>query len=226
MSQSAPTGQGLLQFPVENEEVKRLLDQTLKQQKEWSCETVANTIFPQSLWNPEYDRQHLFDRYMSIWPRIHNEPANRHGTYFQRLIAFRQGEKQVAVNQLEHIIQTYHDGNHRASALQAAIMDPTKDHTDNRQRGFPCMQHVIFTPHPATQALDITGIFANQHIFEKAYGNYLGLYRLGKFMAHELGFTLTRVICIASLARLGNCSKEKLRDLEAKLQRYAIAEQW
>ena len=38
------------------------------------------------------------------------------------------------VNQLEHIIQTWHKGNHRRTALQAGLFDPLKDHTDQPVR--------------------------------------------------------------------------------------------
>ena len=33
----------------------------------------------------------------------------------------------------------------------------------------------------------MTGFYATQYVVERAYGNYLGLCRLGEFMAHEMG---------------------------------------
>jgi hypothetical protein len=41
-----------------------------------------------------------------------------------------------------------------------------------------------------------------QYLFERAYGNYLGLVRLGRFMAHEMGLQLERVVCMAAVAKL------------------------
>jgi len=41
-----------------------------------------------------------------------------------------------------------------------------------------------------------------QYLFERAYGNYLGLKRLGEFMAHEMSLRLERVICIAAVGKL------------------------
>ncbi len=41
-----------------------------------------------------------------------------------------------------------------------------------------------------------------QYLFERAYGNYLGLKRLGDFMAHEMSLTLERVVCIAAVGKL------------------------
>ncbi|MFC1677354.1 hypothetical protein ACFL3G_09880 [Planctomycetota bacterium] len=122
----------------EDEIIRGELDKYLRS----SCNTVANTIFPWSLWNPKIERKQLFERYHNILPLIKKCPANRNGIYFERLIAF--GDNGNTFNQLEHIIQTYLRGNHRPSALQAMIFNPLKDHTNQRQRGFPCLQQIIF----------------------------------------------------------------------------------
>ncbi len=196
--------------PSETPIVRDLLEHKLHDLHCSSIETVASTIFPKSLWNPALDRSTLFNRYLSILPRIRKCRPNVNGTYFERLIAFGDNEP---FNQLEHVIQTYQGGNHRRSALQATIFDPLKDHTDQRQRGFPCLQLINFTPIVEKGSLEVSGFYANQYMFTKAYGNYLGLARLGRFVAHELGFTLTRVICIASNAQLGKENKSALTEL-------------
>ena len=170
--------------PMEVAPIRELLDDALgADEKALSCHEVANTIFPNSLWNPRADRQQLYERYRRIMPRVLRDRRNRYGVYFQRLIAFgHDAAYEGGVNQLEHIIQTWHGGNHRRSALQAAIFDPRKDHTNQRMRGFPCLQQVAFAPQ-APEGLAVTGFYATQYIFERAYGNYLGLCRLGRFMA-------------------------------------------
>ena len=221
-------------IPKEVASIRCLLDNALRaNQKPLSCDTVANTIFPISLWNPEADRQQLYERYERIAPRVLKQPGNRHGVYFQRLIAFGQsrndgtGMHQLAfghspndgagVNQLEHIIQTWHDGNHRRSALHAAIFDPNKDHTNQRMRGFPCLQQVAFAPQ-RPDGLMVTGFYATQYIFERAYGNYLGLCRLGRFMAQEMERQLTQVTCVASLAMRGNRTKGSLQEIADEIR--------
>ena len=182
--------------------IRKLLDDALADdKKQLSCHEVANTIFPISLWNPEADRKQLYERYRRIMPNVLTYRRNRHGVYFQRLIAFGHGSAYGGddVNQLEHIIQTWHGGNRRRSALHAAIFDPYKDHTHQRMRGFPCLQQVAFAPQ-GSDGLAVTGFYATQYIFERAYGNYLGLCRLGRFMAQEMGKQLTQVTCVASRA--------------------------
>ena len=186
--------------PMEVVPIRQCLDNALGAEALSCCE-VANTIFPQSLWNPRKDRQQLYQRYQRIMPRVRRDRRNRYGVYFQRLIAFgHDAVDEEGVNQLEHIIQTWRHGNHRRTALQAAIFDPHKDHTNQRQRGFPCLQQVAFAPQ-GVAGLAVTGFYATQYIFTRAYGNYLGLCRLGRFMAQEMGRQLTQVTCVASPAK-------------------------
>ena len=187
--------------PPEVPDIRRALDEGLRAEgKALSCLQVANTIFPLSLWNPENPRSDLFDRYLKIVHRIRKHRGNRNGVYFQRLIDFGADTKAGEhVNQLEHILATWNQGNHRRSALQASLVDPRLDHTHQRQRGFPCLQQVAFAP-TGDNGLAVTGFYAKQHMFERAYGNYLGLCRLGRFMAHEMGLTLSQVVCIATPA--------------------------
>jgi len=165
-----------------------------------SCEETANTIFPNSLWNPQTDRHSLYARYNKIFPRIRKHRRNRNGVYFQRLIDFGSNGDKHGVNQLEHVISTWRAGNHRRTALQAAIFEPARDHTNQRQRGFPCLQQVAFA-RTKDDGLAVTGFYAMQYIFGRAYGNYLGLCRLGQFMAYEMELTLSRVTCIATPAK-------------------------
>lgn len=204
--------------PVELLPIRRLLDDALGAvNMPISCDEVANTIFPISLWNPQAERSQLYERYLRIMPRVLRKRRNRHGVYFQRLISFgHDSQYEGGVNQLEHIIQTWNRGNHRRSALQAAIFDPREDHSHQRQRGFPCLQQVAFAPQGA-EGLSVTGFYATQYMFQRAYGNYLGLSRLGRFVAHEIDRRLTQVTCVASPA-VREGSKTSFRPLVNGIQ--------
>jgi thymidylate synthase len=205
---------------VENQKIRQRLDAELKRHKKLLCRTVAGTIFPASMWNPNLadNAATLFQRYGRAWSGIKKCPANRKGVYFRRLTAYlHRNSAENPTNQLEHIIATFKEGNHRKSALQASIFDPTRDHSDARILGFPCLQQVTFTPLGDGQ-LSVTGFYAKQLHFEKAYGNYLGLYDLGRFMAHQLGLKLTQVICIASCLELSDLQKFELQSLAADLK--------
>src|SRR5579859_7124705 len=150
----------------EHPHIRARLDKELKRRGENSCATTASTIFPYSMWNPALvnDAETLYKRYDKAWPGIGKCQANRKGVYFRRLTAYQpENHQDGTVNQLQFIIDTYRKkGNHRKSALQASILDPTRDHTHNRQKGFPCLQQVSFTP-LHNGVLSVTGFYATQY---------------------------------------------------------------
>ena len=200
--------------PREIPEVRKNLDKMLESRGRPSCDTVARTIFPLSLWNPKAPRERLYKRYKDILPRLRKYNGNRNGVYFERLIAYgtRRDKQEIPFNQLEHIIQTWNKGNHRRSALKASIFDPFADHTHQRRRGFPCLQQVSFSECKKGM-LAVTGVYATQDVVDKAYGNYVGLHWLGMFMAQEMGLKLDRLTCIATPAVRGQTNKGQLREL-------------
>jgi hypothetical protein len=204
-------------LPRQLPEIQVALDAINKQKSR----TIASTIFPNSLWTPGDNAPRLFARYDRIWPAIAECPLNNKGVYFRRLTSFMPegvpAERQP-INQLQHVIDTFLGGNHRHSALQASIFDPTRDHTNNRRRGFPCLQQVAFDASDGN--LEVTGFYALQHHVPKAYGNYLGLCWLGRFMAHQMGLRLTQVTCMASSLKLGDeITKTSLGPLKETLER-------
>lgn len=179
----------------QNYKLQAKIDSALESNNMQSINTVANTIFPINLWNPEYSRNTLYERYNNVLKHIKRCPLNRYGIYFERMINFKNG-----VNQLEKTIAFYKSGNLRRSAYQIAIWDPLRDLTNTRMRGFPCMQHLVFLC--VRNRLVVIGFFATQYLFERAYGNFLGLCNLGKFMSHELGIPLCEVKCYVGVELL------------------------
>lgn len=185
--------------------VGKLLDNVLLKRGLNSINTVANTIFPLSLYKlSRFNRQRLYDIYINTLPRRRAlDSRNRDGLYFERLIAF--GDIEYS-NQLEFIISEFTKRSGvRTSMLQAAIFDPKRDHKRVAQLGFPCLQHVSFTR--TNNALSINAFYATQQLFDKAYGNILGLVRLGNFMAKEMNLPLERVNCYVGLEKLERVTK-------------------
>jgi hypothetical protein len=205
-------------LPREIPGVQKAIDEVNKQ----TCRTIASTIFPNSLWTPGVtdNANTLYERYGRIWKTVAKCPANNKGVYFRRMTSYKPAgapAEMEPVNQLSHVIRTFDGGNHRHSALQAAIFDPTRDHTNSRQRGFPCLQQVAFNASDVD--LEVTGFYALQYHVPKAYGNYLGLCWLGRFMAQQMGLRLTQVTCIASSLKLGGdgYTKSGLKPLKNSL---------
>jgi hypothetical protein len=210
-------------WQLETTEIRHALDNQLlvfniASAYQSNIETVAGTIFPESIWKRcGGNSEEFFKRYNKMWPFIRKCRFNMRGTYFRRLTAF--GEQ--GTNQLKTIIDTWRIGTHRHGALQAGIFNPAQDHTKARRLGFPCLQQVVFHPIGTNgiEGMSVVAFYANQYLLEKAYGNYLGLYRLGKFMAGEMGLNLRGVTCIATNLSLGNCGKQECRPLLDRLKK-------
>lgn len=210
-------------MPNEDRAIRQALDNCLKINSEQSVHTVANTIFPASYWQrSNHDRNKLFDTYLENFPRIKALAFNKNhrGLYFERLIAFGSGPNNG--NQLEYIISEYKSRpGVRRSMFQASIFDPARDHISTAQLPFPCLQHISFVPHKNT--LIMNAFYATQQLLNKAYGNYLGLCRLGNFMAHEMELNFARMNCFVGVAKMDNITKKSptLEELK-KLAREAV----
>ena len=187
--------------------MRQAVDQLLKRKGRLKVEDVAFTIFPQRLWEMSRgDRTRLFALYRATFPRWQamNKKANGRGLYFERMVMYGRGP--CDGNQLEWILSQYGSrAGVRRSMLQATTFDPGRDHVASAQLGFPCLQQVSFEPTAA--GLVVNAFYATQQIFDKAYGNYLGLAQLGAFMAYEMDMPLTRLNVMVGVAKLERITK-------------------
>lgn len=188
--------------------VRNTLDSVLRACGFVDIDTVAFTIFPQRLWDiVGGDRALLFRLYRDTYPRYRsmNPHKNGRGLYFERLTT--SGPASHGGNQLEYIISEYRTRpGVRDSMFQASVFDPARDHVRSAQLVFPCLQHVSFVP-VAHDGLVLNAFYATQQLFDKAYGNYLGLCQLGQFMAREMGLTFVRFNCFVGVAKLERIAK-------------------
>lgn len=193
--------------PAEDRDFRRAMDELLRRNDKRDIEDVAFTIFPQRYWEmAKGDRALLFEYYRMAFPafRAANRQANGRGLYFERLTMFGNGP--CDGNQLEYVLSQYEARSEvRRSMLQAAIFDPARDHTPSAQLGFPCLQQVSFVPSDA--GLVVNAFYATQQLFDKAYGNYLGLAQLGAFMASEMGLPFARLNVMVGVAKLERITK-------------------
>ena len=192
---------------VENAAVRRALNGLLRRKGRIVVENVAFTIFPQRLWEMSRgDRARFFALYCATfrrWQAI-NRKANGRGLYFERMVRYGRGP--CGGNQLEWILSQFNSRRGvRRSMLQATTFDPGRDHVASAQLGFPCLQQVSFEPTAA--GLVTNAFYATQQIFDKAYGNYLGLAQLGAFMAREMGMPLARLNVMVGVAKLERINK-------------------
>src|SRR5262245_35104531 len=78
-------------IPREDQSVREALDLSLEETGNQQVHTVANTIFPESVYRlAKYDRHRLYELYLKTLPRYKalEKVKNRRGLYFERLIAF------------------------------------------------------------------------------------------------------------------------------------------
>ncbi|WP_342084851.1 hypothetical protein [Dyadobacter sp. OTU695] len=202
----------------ETERVRKALDFHLLTRKKLSIDTVSETIFPWSLYEYcQFDREKFYKAYNKNLPRIKKIDAHRNasGTYFERMIAYERNP--IKINQLENVITSLlNNRSVRRSKLQISIFDPTKDHINEPYQSFPCLQHVTFH-RSKNGGLVLNSFYAIQYLFKKAYGNWLGLVLLGKFVAREVGLEFERLNCFIGVEQLDTLTKGEAKKIISEI---------
>jgi hypothetical protein len=223
-------------LPMEDDSIRVSLDETLKRHDLYSCRVSAFTIFPQSLYTQALvaNPKPLYATYLDrILPRLKaRDPRNCHGTYFERMIDYHGTKRNVSggqihfvQNQIQYIIDIWNrdiskNRRTRRSALQIACYDPAKDLNGSALAGFPCLQQVSLSYDDAN-GLALNAYYPTQYIFDRAYGNYLGLCHLGRFMADQMGLKMVRMNCFVGQPELGGGTAK--RDLQGLAQTIRLA---
>jgi hypothetical protein len=203
--------------------------------------TVANTLFPLALYRGEPGEEarrrlyRLNERAMRVQRRLREKE-----TYFNRFVNWPGREN---VNQLEHLIGRLNAQLAAAdrkgplsSAYELAASVPldfavdgelrvNSPGIDNTPIGFPCLSQVSFTL--MDRRIHMAALYRNQDFVSRAYGNYLGLARLGSFIAREVGCELGEVLCVASHADAGfsQYGKGRVQDLVNRCTVPAVGEE-
>lgn len=223
--------------PPEHAGIRAALNSALAKFARETVRVSAFTIFPeeyrQSLGDPNPDI--LAKGYLTeILPRMRAQNSkNTYGTYFERMVAFRgignktRSEDRVT-NQLSHIVQEWakrreHGSRPRHSALVISCFDPAKDHTGQLLRGFPCLTQVSLG-YDETGGLSLTAFYPTQYLFDRAYGNYLGLANLGDYIATQMGLTLVRLNFFIGRPEIGSVSKANLEELARAVEGFIPAD--
>ena len=187
----------------ETPEVRAAVEQFLRAQGKRDVENVAWTIFPQRDWEiANGNREHFFDVYIESFQRVqaYNPRNNKRGSYFQRLVDLN-GEGR-GPNQLKWLLDDYdeHPKARRKSKFQATTFDPARDQTSAGQLEFPCLQQVSFTFEDG--GMQLNAFYATQQIARKGYGNYLGLSRLGAFVASQMKLRFEQLNVFVGMAKM------------------------
>ena len=197
---------------VEDLETKYELNTLLESKNLQPIDTVANTIFPTDLITKGYPREHFYQRFHNLYPRLQKIKVNDGGTYFGRLVAWGfESPQKPGFNQVEDVINKLYREKNNGRGIRVmyemSIYNPEWDHTN--QMGFPCMSFISLKIRG--DVVDLTAIYRNQYFIEKSYGNYLGLGRLLGFICKHSGFNIGKLTCIATHAHLESVKKEDMQ---------------
>jgi len=213
------------ELPAEHPSIRAETDAFLAEREDLNpIRITAMTIFPWELWQHRgrpacADFSKLCVEKLS--PRMKaRDRRNQNGIYFERMMAYEglKAHRPRTVDQVEFVINLLkHDRMPRRSALQIACFDPAKDHTGQPVRGFPCLQQVSVS-HDGADQLAINAYYPTQYMFDRAYGNYLGLCHLGAFIAHQTSMRFVRLNCFIGRPELGKIGKRAVAPLLAVIR--------
>ena len=197
----------------------------------WPVSTVANTMFPSAFYRPGRDeaRQRLYELHAKAqrMQQRMRDPEN----YFNRIVAY-PGKGAEPFNQLEYVVERLitqrkprKRGGPLSSAYEIGLSAPDGGDLrvqapgrDRKLMSFPCLSHISFTLDG--DVLNLAALYRNQYFITRAYGNYLGLSRIGQFIATEVGVQLGEIVCLATHAdaQYGDFGKTRVTQLAASLQ--------
>jgi len=188
--------------PADSEvaDIRAGLDAELSRQELQSIDTVANTIFPQSLWRSSQNRDEFFGRYRQMVPKLKRFRGNNRGLYFDRLTEWPPASAEP-MNQVEAVIKRLASERQGRGPLRFVYdMSVFSPRHDKRPMGFPCLAYLNVKLDG--DRLRLTAHYRNHYFVERAYGNYLGLARLQEFIAGEAGLSVGPLTCISGHAEL------------------------
>ena len=202
-------------LPQESPGFRERLNGALLKRALPTADKTARMIFPfsQRAVQVAASRKDLYERYERIVTLQRSYPLNKNGVYFERMVMFPgvyEAPEAERVNQLENLLSYWENNGRRRSAFQVCIYRPRGDWTKQPYAQFPCLQHVVFTPED--DKLHVSAFYATQYLIKRGYGNYLGLCRLGAFVAHEMQLKMGSVLCHAVHAPL-QVTKRQLEEL-------------
>jgi len=192
-----PTARSRLSDPV-----VAVVDAYLRGENEKGIETVANTIFPQALYNL-HGAPLFFKRFEdNVLPRVSLKECWS-GYYFERMIHFPKPGGGFE-NQLQRIIDRINDPAVRAlNKFELSIFDPTRD-VDRSPYGGQCLSFAsLKLIGPAAQRrIAMTAFYRNHFYVRKLLGNLIGLGRLMAFLAKETGLGVGPLTIVSTHAEI------------------------
>ncbi len=179
-------------------------------------ETVANTIFPASLYL-RYGAPAFFNVFETkVLPKV-RRGDRWSGYYFERMVASPVPAGQPP-NQLWNIIERMRNDQVRAlNKFELSLFDPAQD-VDNSPYGGQCLSFLSFKVVPGTpRTLLLTAMYRNHYYIEKLLGNLIGLGRLMAFVGRETGLKVGSLTVVSTHAKIDQPDGARRAEIAAML---------
>jgi hypothetical protein len=171
------------------------------EQRGKSVSCIANTIFPQALYQ-RYGMPAFVEAFHTrVLPKVR---ANKRwsGYYFERLTGYPGADKKP-IDQLSRMIDRINDpANTSNNKHEIALFDPARDVTGSPYGG-QCLSFLSFHLLPgAPKTLTLTAQYRNHYYVEKLLGNLVGLGRLMAFVAKETHLKVGALTIVSTHAEI------------------------
>lgn len=179
--------------------------------------TVANTIFPQSIYE-DHGAPDFYDVYIKkVFPKL-KRSSNDWGRYFERMIAYPGPDGPV--NLLDKLVRKMKRNVEGDSPFrniyELPIYNPVFD-AEGPPRGGQCLSYLSFKLDKDRRLL-LSAIYRNHYYTEKLLGNILGLARLMRFVADEAGVEVgpMSILSTHAVVDTGGAKQAQLKSLHAR----------
>lgn len=166
-----------------------------------SIEAIANTIFPQKLYQ-RHGKSNFIDVFNKrVLPKV-GKNERWSGYYFERMTTLKKhsGEN---LDQLSRMIDRMLDpANKSLHKHELTLFDAERDVTGSPYGG-QCLSFLSFHLLPGTpKTLLLTAQYRNHYYIEKLLGNLIGLGRLMEFVAKETGTVVGALTVVSTHATI------------------------
>jgi hypothetical protein len=184
-----------------------------------SIETVANTIFPASLYY-RYGAPAFFEVFRDKVLKKVRRSQRWSGYYFERMMNYPVPTGDTP-NQIWDIVNRVRNQQVRAlNKFELSLFDPVRD-VDNSPYGGQCLSFLSFKIVPGTErTLTLTAMYRNHFYIEKLLGNLIGLGRLMAFIGREADIRVGSLTVISTHAVIDLPNRSRRSDLAAMITRF------
>lgn len=176
-----------LQVPAIRQAAQSLIDRINgEDDKIPDIDTTRNTIFPAAFARRTAGAVELGAYYRDRYPELMTYNNNRYGTYFGRMVSYptlRDGYVDQIADTVQKIRHEVAANTNKSSRYEISIYSPAEDR--RRLMSFPCLAHLSVHLHKSR--VHMQAVYRNESLVPRAYGNYLGLAELQRYIAEETG---------------------------------------